>query len=120
MRKQFFDKINRFVAKIDGTLFLGMTILVNFFVLVISFLFHTIEAENNPRIEGVLDSIWWAYATVTTVGYGDIVPVTSWGKILGIFLMLSGTAVFAIYIGVLANFFLEDRRGNRPPLDRKS
>ena len=90
--------------------FIIMTILINIFVLIISSLFHFLESKENPHIQGLLDSVWWSFSTVTTVGYGDIVPVTVWGKILGIFLMLFGTAVFAIYIAVLANFFLEDRK----------
>ena len=89
-----------------------MTIFINLLVLVISVLFHFLESEKNPHISGLLDSIWWSFSTVTTVGYGDIVPVTVWGKLLGIFLMLFGTAVFAIYIAVLANFFLEDRKNS--------
>ena len=109
--KRIFIHLYESVSKIDGILFMGMTFFVNLFVLIISLLFHLLEAEKNPLINGLLDSIWWAFATVTTVGYGDIVPVTPWGKILGIFLMLFGTAVFAIYIAVLANFFLEDHPG---------
>ena len=99
-------------SRINGAVFIAMTISVNIFVLVISTLFHLLESESNPQINGLLDSVWWAFATVTTVGYGDIVPVTVWGKILGIFLMLFGTAVFAIYIAVLADIFLEKRRKN--------
>ena len=107
-----FKRINFLISKIDGVTFIIMTISINVFVLIISSLFHLLESQENPHINGLLDSIWWSFSTVTTVGYGDIVPVTVWGKILGIFLMLFGTAVFAIYIAVLANFFLEDRRGS--------
>ena len=112
MGKQIFSYINRLISKIDGMVFIMMTVLINIFVLAISTLFHLLESGKNPHINGLLDSIWWSFSTVTTVGYGDIVPVTSWGKILGIFLMLFGTAVFAIYIAVLANFFLEDRKNS--------
>ena len=113
-RKSVFHRINGLISKIDGATFIIMTFLINLFVLVISALFHALESGKNPHINTLLDSIWWSFSTVTTVGYGDIVPVTVPGKVLGIFLMLFGTAVFAIYIAVLANFFLEDRKPPPP------
>ena len=54
-----------------------------------------------------MDGIWWAYSTVTTVGYGDIIPTTFQGRILGILLMLMGTAMFATYIALFAEVILK-------------
>ncbi len=53
-----------------------------------------------------IDALWWAFATVTTVGYGDLVPVTIPGKILGIGLMIGGTGLFATYTALFANALL--------------
>ena len=55
-----------------------------------------------------LDALWWSFATTSTVGYGDIVPVTTWGKILGILLMLIGVALFGIYTALFARAIIDD------------
>jgi voltage-gated potassium channel len=51
------------------------------------------------------DAIWWAIVTITTVGYGDLVPVTVPGRLAGIALMLAGIALLGTLAGSLASFF---------------
>lgn len=67
-----------------------------------------VEHETNPKIRTLLDTVWWAVATVTTVGYGDISPVTPSGKIIGIVLMILGTAVFWSYTGLFAETLITE------------
>lgn len=55
--------------------------------------FHYMEVGQNPNVKTLFDSFWWTVVTLTTVGYGDIYPVTMGGRILAIFLMLGGVAV---------------------------
>ena len=50
--------------------------------------------DPNSKIHTYFDGIWWASTTVSTVGYGDKVPVTLGGKIVGMFLQLAGAAIF--------------------------
>jgi voltage-gated potassium channel len=52
------------------------------------------------------DAIWWAYVTITTVGYGDRFPVTSVGRIVGIMVMTTGVAVFATFAGLISSKLL--------------
>jgi voltage-gated potassium channel len=82
--------------------------MANGLVLFFSSTFYYIEAATNDKVQSFLDALWWGYATATTVGYGDIIPVTPTGKILGIILMVSGTALFATYTALFANAILED------------
>jgi len=51
---------------------------------------------------GLFESFWWSLVTFSTVGYGDIYPETAVGKLFGIFAILSGLAIFGLYIGQLS------------------
>jgi len=51
---------------------------------------------------------WWALSTLTTVGYGDVVPVTPWGKVLGGVVMLLGVGMFALPIAIIATGFAQE------------
>jgi voltage-gated potassium channel len=59
------------------------------------------------------DALWWAFVSVTTVGYGDRFPVTSEGRFIGATVMSVGVGLFGIITGFLANSFLSPKRGNR-------
>ena len=74
-----------------------------------AYLFYVLEAEINPGISNYWDAIWWAFTTVTTVGYGDVVPITHAGRVLAIFIMIGGVTFFvgftAVFIpAVMAEF----------------
>lgn len=51
------------------------------------------------------DSVWWAFVTLTTVGYGDIIPVTTVGRVTAVVVMLGGVAFLGTLAGTLAAFF---------------
>jgi voltage-gated potassium channel len=87
--------------------FIGLTLFGNIFILTLSIVFYQLEKNINPGIHNWLDAVWWTFSTVTTVGYGDIVPVTSTGKIFGILSMLLGTGFFASYTALFANALLD-------------
>ncbi len=56
------------------------------------------------KFGSIPDAMWWAIATLTTVGYGDVTPVTALGKLLGGVVMLTGIALFVLWTRVLAGF----------------
>ena len=64
------------------------------------------SASPDANITNASDAFWWAYVTITTVGYGDKYPVTNWGRIVGIFVMTAGVGLFGTLSGYLANTFL--------------
>jgi voltage-gated potassium channel len=88
--------------------FLTLSFYGNAIVVLFAALFYGLEHDVNPRMGSFLDALWWAFATTTTVGYGDVVPVTSLGKIIGIGLMLIGVAIFGVYIALFARAILDD------------
>ena len=70
------------------------------------------ERDSNPEFGSVGDAFWWGITTLTTVGYGDIVPETTAGRLAGVALMLTGIAVLGLLAGSLAEFFhLEESEG---------
>lgn len=54
----------------------------------------------------IWDGMWWATQTVTTVGYGDIVPEQAGGQVIGAVLMISGLSFFAVITGVITSAFV--------------
>lgn len=57
--------------------------------------------REDAQITNLIDAFWWASATVTTVGYGDVVPVTEAGRLMGIGLMFVGISIIGTFISAL-------------------
>jgi len=72
-------------------------------LIVATILFFYFESGVNPEVATYFDSLWWAMATITTVGYGDIVPVTGEGKAIGIALMATGVITFISFTALLVS-----------------
>jgi voltage-gated potassium channel len=75
---------------------------------------HVIERGGQPDAFGTMPAtLWWAVVTLTTTGYGDEVPQTPLGHLLGAVVMISGIATFGLWTGILATgFAAESRRRN--------
>jgi voltage-gated potassium channel len=65
-----------------------------------------VETEADSNIKTAEDAIWWAFATITTVGYGDRYPVTSEGRLIAAILMCAGVGLFGTFSGYLAAWFM--------------
>ena len=71
------------------------------------------EQNADGNIKTAEDALWWAYVTITTVGYGDKFPVTSEGRIVAAILMTAGVGLFGTFTGLVASWFLkEEKRAN--------
>jgi len=65
------------------------------------------EDEASSNIKTPFDAIWWAFSTITTVGYGDKFPVTVEGKLVAIVLMIAGVSLFGVITGLFARMLVE-------------
>ncbi|TRX54952.1 ion transporter [Thalassomonas sp. M1454] len=95
------------------------TIMVMLFLIVIAAsMMYTLENEAQPEVFGnILHSLWWSVVTMTTVGYGDVTPVTTLGKIVATFIMLIGVAIVALPAGLLAARFGDELRERKRNLN---
>ncbi len=80
------------------------------------------EHPTNPEFATFGDSLWWGIVTLTTVGYGDIVPKTTVGRLAGVMIMVSGISVVGILAGSLASFFRlgDSESGDDSPVESQA
>jgi voltage-gated potassium channel len=70
-----------------------------------------VEDDPSSNIKTAEDAIWWAYVTITTVGYGDKFPVTTEGRVIATLLMTAGVGLFGTFTAYLASWFVGDIKG---------
>jgi voltage-gated potassium channel len=106
-------QLRRVLVQESGPLFSVLVIfLMVLFLASVSVYF--LERDVQPGTFGsVPAALWWAIATLTTVGYGDVVPITPLGRLVAAFVMICGLGVFGLWTGILATgFAAETRRDN--------
>jgi voltage-gated potassium channel len=87
-------------------------------VLASSIAMHEFEREAQPDKFGHLgDSVWWSFVTLTTVGYGDLYPVTIGGRIVAVGTMLVGIGVLGTFLSLVGSSFLTTMREHEGTLD---
>jgi voltage-gated potassium channel len=79
---------------------------------------YLLEAGVNPNIKNVGDAAWWSIVTTTTVGYGDISPITIGGRIIAAILMLTGIGLLGALTANFANHWTEFFETGESPEDR--
>lgn len=113
-------KMNRYVESLntldDVVRAKKEELLVMFAMIVMLLLFssslmYLVEHEAQPdKFPDIPSAMWWGIATLTTVGYGDVFPITGLGKFFGAFIALLGVGMFALPAGLLASGFAEEIR----------
>jgi voltage-gated potassium channel len=94
-------------------------LLVTLFVVVVLLVFassamYYVENEAQPQqFSSIPASMWWGVATLTTVGYGDVYPMTTAGRVLGAGIAILGVGLFALPTGILASAFSEELQKRR-------
>ncbi len=87
----------------------GALVVMMSLLLISSTLMYFAEQDAQPEAFGsVPAAMWWALATLTTVGYGDVVPITTFGKLLGALVMVMGLGMFALPIGIIATGYVNE------------
>ena len=94
--RRLFERLGRVAGVAGGVVVLG------------SLVAYHAEHPTNPGFATVGDALWWGIVTLTTVGYGDIVPKTTTGRWAAVVIMLTGIAVLGLLAGSLASFFRLD------------
>jgi voltage-gated potassium channel len=91
---------------------------VGFVVIIVvmfsSMAMHQFEHDEQPEKFGSLaDSMWWSFVTLTTVGYGDLYPVTLGGRLVAVVTMILGIGIFGTFISLIGSSFLSTMREQR-------
>ena len=86
---------------------LAFVLFILLIAVVLGSLMYVIEGQKNG-FESIADSIYWSVVTLTTVGYGDVVPVTALGKTISVLIMLLGDAIIAVPTGIVSAEFAKN------------
>lgn len=86
---------------------ISYVIILTIVMMYCSLAFYSFEKGVNPNVNEFFDAIWWAFISITSVGYGDIYPLTFEGRMIGIVLTLLGMGLFSLITAGLASSFLQ-------------
>lgn len=97
------------VIKRESQTLLATFLVITVLLILISSIIYAIEYQTQPdNFASIPHAMWWTIATLSTVGYGDVVPQTLLGKMFGMIVMLIGIAMFAIPTGILVSSFYQE------------
>ena len=116
MRPSLEERLQRNVEKLTIVRAVRLVALV---ALTLAFVAALLEWWIDPGIGGFRDSLWWAVVTVTTVGYGDVVPTSSGGRIVGALLMLAGVSAIPITTSLVVSVFVSRLQRQQHAIDVK-
>ena len=103
--KEFMDSF--FLNRAQGTLNSAM-IVATLMILFASITILQVENDPESNILTAGDALWWAFVTITTVGYGDFYPVTLEGRLIAMVLMTTGVGLFGTFTAYVASWFVKE------------
>lgn len=117
---RYSDKITMFIIVLqkERQVLLSVLVLALFYIFITALVMFNAEPHINPltgdeTFHSFFDALYWATVTLTTVGYGDLCPVTDIGRIVSMFSSLFGVAIIALPSGVITASYLEELRKYR-------
>lgn len=97
------------VIKREKKAFTATFLLISVLLVFISAIIYGIEHQQQPQVfASIPAALWWTMTTITTVGYGDAVPITALGKMFGVLVMFLGVLLFAIPTGIMVSAFYQE------------
>lgn len=102
--KEFTDSF--FLNKAQGTLNSAL-IIATLMLIFSSITILQVETDPHSNIATAGDALWWAFVTITTVGYGDYYPVTLEGRLIAAVLMTTGVGLFGTFTAYIASWFVK-------------
>lgn len=105
----YYDSLHVIAEVINGRRqqLLSSVFIILVLMLASSLCMYSLEHEAQPDVfRNAFSGIWWATSTLLTVGYGDIYPITTWGKLFGIFISFLGVGMVAIPTGIISAGFV--------------
>lgn len=112
----FFSVIRSQVANLLGTLLIIVILLI-----ISSSLMYSIEYDpisSKDGFESITETLWWSVVTLTSVGYGNVVPTTEFGRIIGGFIMLLGVGLVALPAAILGGKFADELQVRREKISQ--
>lgn len=106
----YYDSLSVITEVISGKRqqLISSVFIIMVLMLASSLCMYSLEHEAQPDVfQNAFSGIWWAASTLLTVGYGDIYPITTWGKLLGIFITFLGVGMVAIPTGIISAGFVD-------------
>ncbi len=109
LKKIFIQETKKLLRVFSHPTFLYLTVMGNGFLILTTLAVYFLEAgKPGSQFKSYFDALWWGISTITTVAYGDILPQTFAGRVIGIVLMYTGTVLFISFTGVLLTTLMKD------------
>ena len=96
--------LSLFIRAFNNKRLRTVLLLILFFIAIFGFVFFITE----PDVKSFQDGLWWALVTITTVGYGDITPLTSLGRLVATALMFLGLGLIASLTAIISVKFIQN------------
>jgi voltage-gated potassium channel len=116
VRKRLEERVQVAIERL--TLFRAVR-MVAVVALTLAFVAGVVEWLVDPAMGNFRDALWWAIVTVTTVGYGDVVPTSTAGRLVGSVLMIAGVSAIPITTSLVVSVFVNRAQTHQRQLDTK-